>query len=130
MVSEAPPSTREAAFLLQWSPKSERWAPVYGPRNGKVVQRREGLRLHLPQRRWRGPFRPLHGDRGQRVQDPRRRRPGDLRDLSGKEGTAGGKRYARLIAFSGEARASPENTLSAVSFQLLGGGYLGVRSRP
>jgi len=27
MVSEAPPSTRGAAFLLQWSPKSERWAP-------------------------------------------------------------------------------------------------------
>jgi cold shock protein len=27
MVSEAPPSTREAAFLLRWSPSKERWAP-------------------------------------------------------------------------------------------------------
>src|ERR687894_3014977 len=27
MVSEAPPSTRGAAFLLRWSPKRERWAP-------------------------------------------------------------------------------------------------------
>jgi cold shock protein len=27
MVSEAPPSTRGAAFLLRWSPSKERWAP-------------------------------------------------------------------------------------------------------
>ena len=28
MVTEALPSTRGAAFLLRWSPKEERWAPV------------------------------------------------------------------------------------------------------
>ena len=35
-------------FSFSGAQEYERWAPVYGPRNSKVVQRREGLRLHLP----------------------------------------------------------------------------------
>jgi hypothetical protein len=40
MVNEAPPSTRGAAFLLQWSPSNTKGGSRYGPRNGKVVFRR------------------------------------------------------------------------------------------
>src|SRR5918994_2974028 len=79
MVTEAPTPTRGAAFLLRWSPRRERRAPVYGPRNGKVVFRREGLRLHLPRRWGRGPLRAPFGHNGRGLQDPRRGRQGLLR---------------------------------------------------
>src|ERR687895_1863355 len=60
----------EGGVLFVW-PRNTKGAPVYGPRNGEVVQRREGLRLYLPGRRGRGPLRAPHGYSRQRLQVPR-----------------------------------------------------------
>ncbi|CAA9405164.1 MAG: Cold shock protein of CSP family, partial [uncultured Rubrobacteraceae bacterium] len=67
-----------------------------GPRNGKVVQRRQGVRLHHSGRGWRGSLRPplRYSRRG--VQVPRRGLQGLLRGLPGPQGHAGGQRLHAL----------------------------------
>src|SRR5215217_4547416 len=54
-------------LLFAGARRRERRASGYAPRNGQVVQRREGLRLYLPGRGWRGPLRALLRDSRQRV---------------------------------------------------------------
>src|SRR5918999_3011877 len=85
-----PSATRhKTGGILFVGPENTKGAPVYGPRNGEVVQRREGLRLYLPGRRGRGPLRAPHGYSRQRLQVPRGRPEGHLRGDPGQEGDAG-----------------------------------------
>src|SRR5215212_1392999 len=44
------PQQEERLFYCSGAPGTRKVDSRYGPRNGKVVFRREGLRLHLPRR--------------------------------------------------------------------------------
>src|SRR5918994_286373 len=78
-------------------------AQTHGPRNGKVVQPGQGLRVHNPRRGGRGPLRALLRYSGQRVQNLRGGREGHLRGGPGPEGSAGPKRLQGVSASSAAA---------------------------
>src|SRR5215216_1641243 len=69
-----------------------------------MVQPGQGLRVHNPRRRWRGPLRALLRYTGPRVQEPRGGREGHLRGGPGPEGSAGPK---RLQGVSAKVRQRP-----------------------
>src|SRR5207253_10429283 len=64
----------------------------HGNRNRQVVQRCEGLWLHLARRRWRGSLRPLQRHRRQRLQVAEGGRQGGVRGDAGAQGPAGRER--------------------------------------
>src|SRR5215204_93033 len=99
--------TKRGGFLFVGAQRRERRASGYAPRNGEVVQRREGLRLYLPGRGRRGPLRALLRDSRRRVQVPGGGHEGLLRGDAGQEGDAGGERLSRLTSGrpTGNARA-------------------------
>src|SRR5215208_94869 len=68
-----------------------------------MVQPGQGLRVHNPRRRWRGPLRALLRHTGQRVQEPRGGREDHLRGGPGPEGSAGPKRLQGVSASSAAA---------------------------
>src|SRR5215213_9554137 len=74
-----------------------------------MVQPGQGLRVHNPRRRWRGPLRALLRYTGQRVQEPRGGREGHLRGGPGPEGSAGPKRLQGVSAsFASSAAADTD----------------------
>jgi len=60
----------------------------------KVVQRRQGVRVHHSWRRQQRPVRPSQRDPRRGLQDARREREGAVRARTGREGTAGDERRA------------------------------------
>src|SRR5215218_8740575 len=75
-----------------------------------MVQPGQGLRVHNPRRRRRGPLRALLRYTGPRVQEPRGGREGHLRGGPGPEGSAGPK---RLQGVSAEVRQTPTQPRSS-----------------
>src|SRR5256886_15494670 len=73
----------------------EQGGGIHGNRNREVVQRLEGLRLHLAGRRRRRRLRSLQRDRRRGLQEPHRRRQGRVRGRGGPEGPPGSERQHR-----------------------------------
>src|SRR5215217_3304559 len=70
---------KRSGFLLRWSPQGRKAGSRHGSRNGQVVQRREGLRVHHPRRGRRAPLRAPQRHRRRGLQEPRGGRQGHLR---------------------------------------------------
>src|ERR671930_850945 len=74
---------------------------------GQVVQRREGLWVHHPGRRWRGCLLPLQRDPGGWLQEPFRGPEGGVRGRPWSEGPAGPERPPHLSWRRGPTRERP-----------------------
>src|SRR6266516_6192314 len=75
----------------------EQGGGIHGNRNREVVQRLEGLRLHLAGRRRRRRLRSLQRERRRGLQEPHRRREGRVRGRRGPERPAGPQRQHRRL---------------------------------